>query len=171
MKIYSGKKFEVEIEKFKLPNGKIRETEYIKHRGSVVILPVLDNGEIIMIKQFRPIIGKWIYELPAGTLEKGEDPLEAARRELVEETGYEAENITHLIDFYPSPGVSNEFMHLYLATNLKFVGAKPEEYEVIEVKRFSKEELIQMIKNKEIIDAKTLASLLYYFFILGSQNP
>lgn len=170
MKIYSGKKFELEIQKFKLPNGKVREAEYINHKGSSVILPVLDSGEILMIKQYRPIIDKWLYELPAGTVEEGEDPLETAKRELVEETGYQAGKIIHLIDFYPSPGVSNELMHLYLATDLKFVGAKPEDYEIIEVKKLSRDEIIQLIKSGEIIDGKTLASLLYYFFILKNQN-
>ncbi|ARM74993.1 NUDIX hydrolase [Acidianus manzaensis] len=168
MKIYSGKKFEVYIEKFNLPNGKVRETEFIKHRGSAVILPFLDKNRIIMIRQYRPVIQKWIYELPAGTVEEGEDPLETAKRELIEETGYEANNISHLIDFYPSPGVSNELMHLYIATNLKFVGAHPEEYEVIEVKEISIEDALQMIKNKEICDAKTILGILY--FKLENQN-
>lgn len=170
MKIYSGKKFEVEIEKFQLPNGKIRETEFVKHRGSSVILPILDDNQIVLIRQYRPVINKWIYELPAGTVEEGEDPLETAKRELIEETGYQAGKIIHLIDFYPSPGVSSELMHVYLATNLKLVGAHPEEYEVIEIKKVSRNEIIQMIRNKEINDAKTLASLLYYFFILENQN-
>ncbi|AWR96512.1 NUDIX domain-containing protein [Acidianus sulfidivorans JP7] len=169
MKIYSGKKFELYIEKFQLPNGKIRETEFIKHRGSAVILPLIDDSNLILIRQYRPVIQKWIYELPAGTVEEKEDPLYTAKRELIEETGYDAEKIIHLIDFYPSPGVSNELMHLYLATNLKFVGAHPEDYEVIEVEKVSKESALQMIKNKQICDAKTILGLLYYF-TLENQN-
>lgn len=170
MKLFSGKKFEVYLDKFDLPNGKVRETEYIRHRGSAVIIPLIDENTIILEKQFRPIIGKWVYELPAGTIEEGEPPEITAKRELIEETGYDAETLIHLIDFYPSPGVSTELMHLFLAKGLKFVGSKPEEYEVIEIEKKSLDEALEMIKNHEIEDAKTIIGILYYQFVFRNQR-
>ncbi|QGA53340.1 NUDIX domain-containing protein [Sulfolobus sp. E5-1-F] len=156
MKIFSGKKFEVFIDKVKLPNGYERELEFVKHRGSVVIIPRINNNEIIMIRQFRPVIGKWIYELPAGTIEEGEDPLNTAKRELVEEIGYEAGKMTEIISFYASPGITTEYMRLYLAEDLKYVGAKPEPYEIIEPIRVSIDEAIKMVRERKIEDAKTI---------------
>ncbi|AOL17045.1 NUDIX hydrolase [Sulfolobus sp. A20] len=160
MKIFSGKKFEVHVEKTKLPNGYERELEYIKHRGSVVIIPRLDDEKVVLIKQYRPVIGKWIYELPAGTLEENENPIEAAERELIEEVGYKAEKLTEIVGFYSSPGISSEYMRLYLAENLKYVGARPEPYEIIEPIEVKIEDAINMIKEKKIEDAKTIIGLL-----------
>ncbi|ACP39485.1 NUDIX hydrolase [Saccharolobus islandicus] len=158
MKIFSGKKFEVHIDKVKLPNGYERELEFVKHRGSVVIIPKINN-EIILIRQFRPVIDKWIYELPAGTIEDGEDPLNTANRELIEEIGYEAGKLKEIISFYASPGITTEYMRLYLAEDLRYVGAKPEPYEIIEPIRLSIEEAIKMIRERKIEDAKTIIGI------------
>ncbi|AAK42343.1 NUDIX hydrolase [Sulfolobus islandicus Y.G.57.14] len=158
MKIFSGKKFEVHIDKVKLPNGYERELEFVKHRGSVVIIPKINN-EIILIRQFRPVIDKWIYELPAGTIEEGEDPLNTANRELIEEIGYEAGKMKEIISFYASPGITTEYMRLYLAEDLRYVGAKPEPYEIIEPIRLSIEEAIKMIRERKIEDAKTIIGI------------
>ncbi|MEM0304544.1 MAG: NUDIX hydrolase [Saccharolobus sp.] len=160
MKIFSGKKFEVYLEKVKLPNGYEREVEYVNHRGSVVIIPKLSDNKIILIKQYRPVIGKWIYELPAGTLEINEDPLQAARRELIEEIGFEAGKITEIMGFYVSPGVTNEYMRLYIAEDLKYVGAKPEPYEIIEPVEVTINDAINLIRERKIEDAKTIIGVL-----------
>ncbi|ADX84078.1 NUDIX hydrolase [Sulfolobus islandicus HVE10/4] len=152
------KNLEVHIDKVKLPNGYERELEFVKHRGSVVIIPKINN-EIILIRQFRPVIDKWIYELPAGTIEEGEDPLNTANRELIEEIGYEAGKMKEIISFYASPGITTEYMRLYLAEDLRYVGAKPEPYEIIEPIRLSIEEAIKMIRERKIEDAKTIIGI------------
>ncbi|AWR93481.1 NUDIX hydrolase [Acidianus brierleyi] len=161
MKVFSCKKFEVNVDKITLPNGKEKELQYIKHRGSAVMIPVIDRENIVLIKQYRPVIGKWIYEFPAGTIEENEEPEVTARRELIEEVGYEAGELIHLFDFYPSPGITTELMHMYLAKNLKFVGSKPEEYEIIESEKMSLDNAINMFLQGQIEDGKTIIGILY----------
>ena len=160
MEIYRGKKFNVYVEKVILPNGKERIVEKIEHRGSVVIIPIL-NDKVILLKQYRPVINKWLYELPAGTLEH-DDVIEEAKRELLEETGYEANEIKHLFKFYTSPGIITEVMHVVLAKNLNYKGRKLEEGEVINVELKSFEEIKNMIFKREIVDGKTIAAVLFH---------
>jgi ADP-ribose pyrophosphatase len=160
MEIYRGKKFNVYVEKVILPNGKERIVEKIEHRGSVVIIPIL-NDKVILLKQYRPVINKWLYELPAGTLEH-DDVIEEAKRELLEETGYEANEIKYLFKFYTSPGIITEVMHVVLAKNLNYKGRKLEEGEVINVELKSFEEIKNMIFKREIVDGKTIAAVLFY---------
>lgn len=160
MRIYAGKKFEVHVEKIRLPNGKERRLEYVRHRGSAVIVPRIQD-ELIMVRQYRPVIGKWILEFPAGSVEEGEDPETTARRELVEEVGYEAGKLVELFNFYPSPGVSTELMHVYLAEDLKYVGERPEDYEVIEITKLKASEALKLVGEGKIVDGKTVLALLY----------
>ncbi|MFP3225963.1 MAG: NUDIX hydrolase [Sulfolobaceae archaeon] len=161
MKVFTSKKFDVEISEFQLPNGKKVEKAYVKHRGSVVIAPFLDRERIIMIRQYRPIVGKWLYELPAGTIEENESEEETAKRELEEEIGYRPNKIFKLLDFFVSPGVTTEKMHLYIATDLIKTEQQLEEYEVIEPFITTLNDALKMVEEGKIEDGKTMLSLLF----------
>ncbi len=131
----------------------------LRHPGAVAILAVDDAGRVLLERQYRPVVGEWLYEVPAGTLEPGEDPLETAKRELLEETGYTASSWRRLLVFYTSPGVSTEVMHLYEARGLRYRGARPEEDELIETVFVPLSKAVEMIWSGEIRDAKTIIAL------------
>lgn len=161
MRILTSKKFEVHIDKFNLPNGVSVESPYVLHRGSVLIVPFLDKDTIILLHQYRYIIGKWLYEFPAGTIEEGEKPEETAKRELLEETGYRSDNIRLIGQFYPAPGSSTEKMYLFVARDLVQDKPKPEEEEIIQVLKLKLADVISMVEKGEIEDAKTIVALFY----------
>lgn len=161
MRIFSSPKFEVIIDKFKLPNGKEVDKAYVKHRGSVVILPFINKETIVMIKQYRPIINKWLYELPAGTINEGETEEETAKRELEEETGYQARSLTKLFSFYVSPGITTEVMHVIIAKELVKTSQRLEEYEIIEPFEIKLKDAIEMVLDGKIEDGKTMLTLLF----------
>lgn len=161
--IYEGKRISLKIIDTILPNGKFAKKEIVEHPGAVVILPILENDKIVLLRQFRPSVNNWVYELPAGTLDKkGEDPKECALRELEEETGYKAEKVEALFKIYPSPGYCTEIIYAYLAKGLRKVTPKREETEVIETLILSIPDAIELIRKESIADAKTLLTLLYY---------
>jgi ADP-ribose pyrophosphatase len=145
-----------------LPSGHVTIREKVTHPGSVGILPVLENGDLIFVKQFRYVIGSDLLEIPAGTIEEGESPEECATRELLEETGYQAGRLDLLSSFYTSPGYSNEFMWLFKATDLRSGEAKPMADESIEIKVVSLGEALSLIKNGGIRDVKTICAILLY---------
>ncbi|MGB9703366.1 MAG: NUDIX hydrolase [Candidatus Micrarchaeia archaeon] len=155
------KKFVYKIEKKKLPNGKIVKIEEVQHNGSVVIIAI-ENKKIILERQFRPVINKWIYELPAGTIKKGETPEECAKRELIEETGYFPKNLKRVFFSYSSPGYSTEIQYFFLATQLKKVKKNLEKYELIKIKKVSLKEILKLIKDGKIKDGKTIQGLLFF---------
>jgi ADP-ribose pyrophosphatase len=163
-KVFQGRIFAVQIETIALPKGGEMKAEIVRHPGSVVIVPVTDAGEIILVRQYRPAIGRWAWELPAGTLKDGEDPQRAARRECHEEIGLVPTGLERLRSFFPTPGYCDEEMNFYRATGLRRPGAddeaaQPDEDEDIEPKAFSMETLKAMIESGEIIDLKTVAGV------------
>lgn len=143
-------------------SGQRYERELIRHPGAVVIIPRLPDGRIILVHQLRVATGQTLWEFPAGTLEKGEPPLRCAQRELQEETGWSASRLQKLIYFYPTPGISTEVMHLYLADRLKKKGGQDlDDDEELEVGIFSPAQLERMIRGGKIIDGKTILGFLY----------
>lgn len=135
------------------------ERDIVVHKGSAVIVPVFDDGTVALVRQYRHAAGEYLLEVPAGSLEEGEDPLEGAIRELEEEIGVTAENVEKICEFYVSPGFVTEKMHLYLATGLTQVGQKLESDELIEIERYSLSELQTMITDGRICDAKTIIGI------------
>lgn len=142
------------------------ERDIVVHKGSAVIVPVFDDGTVALVRQWRHAAGEYLLEVPAGSLEQGEDPLAGAIRELEEEIGVVADRVEKLCEFYVSPGFVTEKMHLYLATGLTHVGQKLESDELIEIERYSFNELQTMIADGRICDAKTIIGI--QMFIAGT---
>jgi ADP-ribose pyrophosphatase len=159
--IYSGRVIQLRVEQVVEPGGVETQREVVYHPGSVVIIPYLPNGRIIMVRQYRHAVGKSLWELVAGGLDPGETPRHAAHRELVEETGYRARTIKPLIDFYPSPGIVSEKMHLFEARGLAPAQGEPDADERIEIGTFTTSELKKMVRENRFEDGKTLVGLLW----------
>lgn len=158
MTLYHGKRFDV----VSVPYKNNIPRDVVIRPGCVVILPILDHEHILFIRNNRHAIGKELWELPAGTLEKGEAPLECAKRELIEETGYKGEEFEALTQFYTTPGFCNEEMHAFVASNLTFVGQHLDETEEIIVEPVTWRNALAMASDGTIADGKTLATLLFY---------
>ena len=144
-----------------LPNGKIGNRDIVRHPGASAIIPFIDEDKIILVNQFRKALDRNLLEIPAGKLDKGEDPKLCAIRELVEETGYKAEEVTYLGTIATAPGFCDELIYLYKATGLSKGEKSLDDDEFTEVKVFTLEEIKEMIKNGEIIDTKTISSFMY----------
>jgi len=157
-----GRVFVVRHDEIIEPSGIKATRDIVAHPGSVVIIPVLEDGRIVLIRQFRYAAGQYLWELVAGHKEPGEDPLKGAHRELMEETGYTAKHVRKLFDIFPSPGLLGERMDMYLAEGLTKGRARPEEDEKISVKIVTLAEAERWIREAKIRDAKTIAGLLYY---------
>ena len=144
-----------------IPNGSRATREVCLHNGAVCIVPLTEDGEIIMERQFRYPFGRILWEIPAGKLDKDEyDPLEAAKRELREETGYTAESFTHIGDYYPSPAILSENIRMYLAEGLTKGEQDLDEDEFLDVVKVPFGEVVRMILDGEITDGKTQAAVL-----------
>jgi ADP-ribose pyrophosphatase len=148
------------------PDGNRHLRDVVRHPGAVVILPLLDDGRVCFERNYRVAVDQTLIELPAGTLEPNEDPAETARRELIEETGYRAGRIEHLLTFCMSPGILDEQMYLYLARDLTPGPTALEAGEDIQSLLCTWEEAMAMARRGDIRDAKTLVGLLYYHTFL-----
>jgi len=157
--IHEGKVIQLKLDEISLPNGNTSRREVVIHNGGVVIVPIRPDGKLVLVEQYRYAVGQRLLEFPAGRLNKGEDPQEAALRELIEETGYRAGEIKKLGHIFTAPGFSNERLHIYLATELTAGEANPDEDEFVEPIVLSREELMHKIQNGEVHDAKTLSAL------------
>jgi ADP-ribose pyrophosphatase len=165
--VYQGPLFRVQHDCIVEPGGRRNERDVIRHNGSVVILAV-DNAKskkdpwIVMERQYRHAANQYLWELPAGKLEPGEEPLAGAKRELAEETGYAAKKWSPLVEYFASPGFLGESMKVFLAEGLEAGDAHPEEDEQIELRLVRLSELLKMIEKGAILDGKTITSVLLY---------
>lgn len=160
--VYRGQKFSVKVDECVLPSGKRASLEVIEYPGAVAVLPLLDGDNAVLVRQYRPAIGGWIYEVPAGTFMPGEEPRDCALRELEEETGYRAGRLVKMFEMYTAPGYSTEMMHSYLAEDLELGEVSLEKDEELTVEVVSLDRAVEMIRRNEICDGKTIATILYY---------
>ena len=169
-RIYNGKIINLRVDEVVLPNGKKTTREIMEHPGAVAIVPLLSDKRVVLIEQFRKAVEEIILEIPAGKLEKRESPLSCAKRELVEETGYQAGKFKKIISYYPSPGFTTEIIHIFVATNLKrqYKKMNLDEDEFLKVKIVRLDKAIEYIEQGKIKDSKTIIGLLLTAKILNS---
>lgn len=169
--VYHGVLLHVFKDDVLLPNGKQGVREHIRHFGASCVVPLLDNGDVLMIRQFRYPFHRVLSEVPAGKLDcASEDPLEAAKRELREETGAVAAEMIDLGPYYPTCAYSNEIIHMYLATGLTFGDSALDEDEFLSTERIPLDTLIENIMQGNIADGKTQTALLKAYFYLHSKD-
>jgi ADP-ribose pyrophosphatase len=158
-KIYSGRLLRLELLQIQGPDGRSREREVVRHPGAVAIVPLLGK-KVLLVQQYRAPLGKELWEIPAGTIEPGEAPLECAKRELAEETGYRAREWKELAEFYTTPGFCDERLTLFLAEGLEPAAeGKRAEDEFIQIREFELAEIREMLRRGELEDAKTIIGL------------
>jgi ADP-ribose pyrophosphatase len=153
------------------PDGFEIQRAIVQHGGSAVVMPVDDRGRVLLVRQYRLPARRYMWELPAGRVDEGESVVRAARRELVEETGYRARTLTKLAEFYASPGFLAEKMTIYLATGLTAGASTPMEDERIETRWFTTRELDRLIRTGKILDAKTMIGFLRWQRYLRGKLP
>ena len=171
-KLFSGRIIDLYLEEVELPNGKTSTREIIKHPGAVAVIAITKENKIVMVQQYRKAMERVLVEIPAGKLEKGEQPEVTAKRELEEETGYTTESLQHLLSFYTSPGFADELVHLYFTEELEILTEKAEldEDEFVDVLEVTLEEAQEMIDNQRIFDAKTAYAVQYLQLKLALQK-
>jgi 8-oxo-dGTP pyrophosphatase MutT (NUDIX family) len=157
--VHTGRVLTLNLERVRLPNGRVAELEIAHHPGGAVIVALDERGRVCLLRQFRHAAGGWITELPAGKLDNREPPIDCAQRELAEEAGMSARRWEPLGQFFTSPGVLTEIIHVFLARDLEPCAATPEEHEVIELQWVPLAEAMRVAENGELRDAKTIIGL------------
>ncbi len=166
--IFEGRIITVKQDIALLPDGNEAGREYIEHPGGVCVVPVTDNNEVLMVKQFRYPYKEVVLEIPAGKKDKGEDPFTTGKRELKEETGASAKQYVELGELYPSPGYCGEIIWMYGAKGLDFGETNPDDDEFLEVKKIPLKKAVEMIINGEIKDAKTQTAILKINYLIDN---
>ncbi|WP_438448842.1 NUDIX hydrolase [Gorillibacterium sp. sgz5001074] len=156
--IFKGKIISLQVDEVRLPNGENAKREIVRHPGAVAVMALVD-GKMLMVEQFRKPMEKSLIEIPAGKLDPGEDPMDAARRELEEETGYKAGSLRPISSFYSSPGFADELLHVYLAEDLVKGEPKPDEDEFLDCMALTLEEAEACMAEGKISDAKTILAV------------
>jgi len=167
--VYDGELLHVRADRARLPDGKVAVREYITHPGAVVIIPLLDNGELVLERQHRYPLHRDFYELPAGKIDRGEDPLQCAQRELLEETGYSAKKWRYVTTLHPCIGYSDEKLIYYLAEELTFTTASLDDGEHLEVFTLTLAAALDWVKTGRITDNKTVSGLFWADKVLGGE--
>ena len=157
--VHTGRVLTLNLERVRLPNGRVAELEIAHHPGGAVIVALDERGRVCLLRQFRHAAGGWITELPAGKLDNREPPIDCAQRELAEEAGMSARRWEPLGQFFTSPGVLTEIIHVFLARDLEPCASTPEEHEVIELHWVPLAEAMRVAENGELRDAKTIIGL------------
>ncbi|MDO5719032.1 MAG: NUDIX hydrolase [Tissierellia bacterium] len=160
-RLYEGRIINLRVDTVELPNRKYSRREIVEHSNSVLIIPILDDEYTLLVKQFRKAVDKVILEFPAGLIDSGEDPSEAALRELQEEVGYSANKLNYIYDAYSSPGFTNEKVSIFLAEDLYESKLENDEDEFLEIVKIKIDDLIDMLHNYEISDAHTIIGIQY----------
>ncbi|MBQ8567376.1 MAG: NUDIX hydrolase [Clostridia bacterium] len=168
--IFDGKVVKLFVDTVELPDGKEAIREIVRHPGAVCVIPVTPEGEVIMVKQYRYAFEQIMLESPAGKLEPGEDPLEAVKRELEEESGVVAGNIEYMGEIFTTVAIFDEKIHAYLATDLVYKNAHPDEDEFLEVEKIPLSTLVDMVMNGEIKDSKTQICILKAHKLLSERS-
>lgn len=158
-KLYEGKLLNLRVDTVELPDKKYSKREVVEHPGGVAVIPITKDNEIILVKQFRKAVERFLLEIPAGKLEINEEPRETAQRELKEETGCEANKLEYLLEFYTSPGFTNEKIYLFLATDLVQGEATPDIGEFLQIEKYNIDDLVKMVKRGDIVDSKTIIGI------------
>ena len=169
--IHEGRVFNLVKENYTLDNGVTAEMDYIQHPGAAAMVPLLNTTDVILIKQYRHAIREFIWEIPAGTLDPQESPLNCARRELIEETGYSAADWHQLGTITPLPGYTDERIHIFLASDLKPARQELDDDELLKVHKVKFTEALQMILDGAIYDGKTISGLFLAFNWLKENHP
>jgi len=165
--IYDGKILQLYNDEILTPGGKIAHREYINHHGGASVLPIDEDGNIYLVEQYRYAYRQLLLEIPAGKLEKGEDAKKCAIRELKEEIGAECKEIKDMGIVYPTPGYTNEPLHIYVATGLTFGDTNWDEDEYINIKKIPFKNALEMVKSGEIKDGKSVVAILRYALFKG----
>ena len=169
-KIFEGKLINLFLDDVKLPNGEKSTREWVDHPGAACVVPILPTGDICLIRQYRYAPKQEFIEIPAGKLDKGELPLDCAKRELAEEIGYVANKLTFLTRIYPAIGFSNEVMWMYLGEDLVKTKRRLDSDEFLELAPFSAEEAFRMIKSGKIVDVKTMIGIMWYHQLINVEK-
>jgi ADP-ribose pyrophosphatase len=168
-RVYDGRVVHLRVDEVRTAGG-VSRREVIEHPGAVAVVAVQPGPQVLLLRQWRYCAGAWLFEIPAGTLEAGEEPAACARRELIEETGYAAARLEPLVAFYSTPGFTTEFMHVFLATDLHPAQADQDEDELIEVAPVAWDEAVAMCLDGRIKDAKTIAGILAADAKMGTEK-
>ncbi|HHY46670.1 MAG TPA: NUDIX hydrolase [Firmicutes bacterium] len=159
-RLYEGKIINVRLDTVRLPDGRHATREVVEHSQAVAVVALTDDDGVVLVRQYRHPVGEITLEVPAGKLDKGENPLECAVRELEEETGYRASDIRRVMSFYTTPGFSDELIHIFVARGISRYRPHPDQDEFVKAEVYSLDQAVDMIRSGVIRDAKTIAGIL-----------